>query len=118
MLVAFQVNLLSFREDLMLAMFLIPFSHSGVLVHVLDDLAPPHAGVVSAEGDLAFLGRVRNDAHLSAAEIVVEEILEPHASDEKEVPGIFAPFLNIGHSPVGARLPVITAGDPPGLIKL
>jgi hypothetical protein len=34
------------------------------------------AGVVGAEGDFAFLRAVRDDAHLGAAEVAVEQVLE------------------------------------------
>ena len=57
-------------------------------VHLLDDVAPADAGVVRAEGNLAFLRGVGNDALFGAAEIVVEQILEPHAGDEQEVPAV------------------------------
>ena len=55
-------------------------------VHVLDDLPPADPGIVSAEGNLAFLRAVRNDAHLGAAEIIVEKILKPHALDAEHAP--------------------------------
>jgi len=63
-------------------------------MHVLDDLPPSHPGVVRAEGNLALLRGVRNDAHLSAPEVVVEQILEPHSRDEQEVPRIALPALH------------------------
>ena len=55
-------------------------------LHLLDDVPPADAGVVGAEADLAHLRAVRDDAHLGAAEVVVEEILEPHAGDEEHAP--------------------------------
>ena len=36
--------------------------------------------------DLTHLRAVRDDAHLGAAEVVVEEVLEPHAGDEQDAP--------------------------------
>src|SRR5256714_13940912 len=82
-------------EDLVAAVILVPFGEGGRHVHLLDDLAPADAGVVGAEGNLALLRRVRDDAHLGAAEVVVEEILEPHAGDEQEVPAIGSPLLDV-----------------------
>jgi hypothetical protein len=61
-------------------------------VHLLDDVAPAHARVVGAEADLAFLRGVGDDALLGAAEVVVEQILEPHAGDEEEVPAVARRF--------------------------
>jgi formylmethanofuran dehydrogenase subunit A len=72
----------------MLAVFLVPLRDGRVLVHVLDDLAPADTRVVRAEGNFALLRGVRDDAHFGAAEIVVEQILEPHARDQQEVPRI------------------------------
>ena len=70
------------------SVFFIPLAEVRGLVHVLDDLPPANAGVVSAEGDFAFLSAVRNDAHFRAAEIVVEEILKPHALDAEHAPDV------------------------------
>src|SRR6185312_3173307 len=66
----------------------VPFGEVCSLMHVLDDLPPADSGIVSAEANLAFLRAVGNDAHLSAAEIVVEQILEPHAFDAEYAPDI------------------------------
>ncbi len=49
-------DLLATGEDLMAAVLLIPLGEGGGHVHLLDDVAPAHAGVVGAEGDFAFLG--------------------------------------------------------------
>ena len=76
-------------------MLLVPLGERGGHVHLLDDVAPADAGVVGAEGDLAFLRGVGNDALLGAAEIVVEQILEPHAGDEQEVPAVAAALLDV-----------------------
>src|SRR5260221_9639763 len=59
----------------MLAVLAVPLRDSGVLVHVLDDLPPAHARVVRAEGDLSHLGRVGDDTHLRAPEVIGPEIL-------------------------------------------
>src|SRR5260370_37158595 len=80
------MDLLTLGVDLMLSVRLVPLGDGRILVHVLNDFAPAYARVVRAEGNFALLRGVRDDAHLGAAEIVVEKILEPHAGDEQEVP--------------------------------
>src|SRR5690349_9417346 len=67
-----------------------PFREGCGPVHAFDDLSPADAGVVGAEGNLAFLCPIRNDAHFGAAEIVGPEILEPHAFDTQNPPVIGA----------------------------
>src|SRR5262249_32326293 len=84
----------------MFSVLLVPFRNSGCLVHVLDDLSPTDSSVISTEGNLTELRRVRNDAHLCASEVVVEEILEPHACDEQEIPRILSTLLDVIHCPV------------------
>src|SRR6202012_809893 len=111
-------DLLAAGEDFMTAMLLIPLGEGGGHVHLLDDVAPAHAGVVRAEGDFAFLRGVGDDALLGAAEVVVEEILEPHAGDEEEVPAIGTALLNVRHSAVAGDLAVIAAGGAEALVKL
>ena len=121
-LVALQVDVLAFGVDFVLAVRLVPLGHGRVLVHVLDDLPPSHAGVVRAEADLALLRGVRNDAHLGAPEVVIEQILEPHPRDEQEVPrialaalhGVFIRALRRGPSILRFGL----LGQRPGLVKL
>ena len=81
-------HLLAAGEDLVAAVLLVPLGQRGGHVHLLNDVAPADAGVVGAEADLAFLRGVGNDALLGAAEVVVEQILEPHAGDEEEVPAV------------------------------
>src|SRR5690242_5233564 len=100
------------------AMLLIPLRDGRVLVHVLDDVSPANSRVVRAEGDLAFLRAVRDDAHLGAAEIVVEKILEPHARDEQEVPAVSTPLLDVRFGAIAAHLAVIFAGQAERLVKL
>src|SRR5215475_13232705 len=90
-----QLHILAPRKDLMTSVVLIPLRHGGVLVHILDDIAPTDTGVVSAKRNLTFLGTVRNDAHFRAAEVVVEEILEPHTGDKEEVPTIASSLIDI-----------------------
>src|SRR5271167_2300392 len=87
---ALEIDALALGVDFVFAVVLVPLGNGRVLVHVLDDLAPAYARVVSAEGDFALLRGVGNDAHFGAAEVVVEKILEPHAGDEEEVPRILA----------------------------
>src|SRR5260370_42315544 len=89
-LVILQVDRFAFGVNLMLAMGAIPFRHGSILVHVLDNLAPPHASIVGAERNFALLRGVRNDAHFSAPEVVIEQILEPHAGNKQEVPRVRA----------------------------
>src|SRR6185437_3115776 len=78
-------NLLAAGEDFMASVLLIPFGEGGRHVHLLDDIPPAHARVVGAEADFTFLRSIRNDALLGTAEVVVEQILEPHAGNEQEV---------------------------------
>ena len=87
-------------------------------MHLLDDVAPAHAGVVGAEADLALLRGVGDDALLGAAEVVVEEVLEPHAGDEEEVPAVGAALLDVVHGAVGGDLAVVAAGGAEALVEL
>src|SRR5262249_3007500 len=75
-------------ENLVTSVLLIPLRDGCILVHVLNDIAPADPGVVGTERNLSFLGAIRDDAHLGAAKIVVEEILEPHAGDKQEIPTV------------------------------
>src|SRR5215475_3668196 len=79
----------------MAAMFFVPFGQGRRHMHLLDDLAPAYAGVVRAEGNLAFLSAVRNDAHLGASKVVIEQVLKPHSGDKQEVPAILAALENV-----------------------
>src|SRR5208283_4726463 len=121
-LVGAEVDGLAFGVDFVLAVGLVPFGDSRVLVHVFDDLAPADAGVVGAEADFALLRAVGDDAHFGAAEIVVEEILEPHAGDEEEVPWILRATLHgIFVRAFRRSLAVLaggTLGKRPSLVKL
>ncbi len=113
-----EIDLLAAREDLMPPMLLVPFGKRRGHVHLLDDIAPSHARVVSAERNLTFLRGVRNNALLRPPEVVVEQILEPHARDEQEVPSVLPPLDDIVDSPIGPHLPVILPGSIEVLIKL
>src|SRR5262249_10902328 len=95
-----QTHSLTAGKDLMAAMLVIPLGECGRHVHLFDDVAPAHAGVVGAEADLAFLRGVRNNALLGAAEVIVVEILEPHAGHEEEVPAVGAASLEVFDGPL------------------
>src|SRR5437870_7557 len=82
-------------EDLVAAVLVVPLGERRRHVHLLDDVAPADAGVVRAEGNLALLRGIGNDAHLGATEVVVEQILEPHARDEEEVPAVRTALLDV-----------------------
>src|SRR5262245_40254078 len=83
--------------DFVTAVLFVPFTEIRSLVHVLDDLSPAYPGVVSAERDLAFLSAVWNYAHLGTAEVVVEQILEPHSLNTQHAPNVvrFARMLRL-----------------------
>src|SRR5262245_106780 len=76
-------------------MFFIPPGQRRRHMHLLDYLAPADARVVRAERNLALLSAVRNDAHLGAPEVVIEQVLKPHSRDKQEVPSVFAPFEDV-----------------------
>ena len=86
-------------------------------MHLLDDVAPADAGVVGAEGNLTLLRGIRDDAHLGAAEVVVEQILEPHARDEQEVPAIRAAYLDVPLGSVRADAPIIVPSRAERLVE-
>src|SRR5262249_40892417 len=102
----------------MLAVRPVPFRNARRLVHILDDLSPADSGVVRAERDLTELGRVRNNAHFSATEVVVEEVLEPHSRNKQEVPWIVAALLDVHHRSVAGNLSVTFSRQTEGLIEL
>ncbi len=99
-------------------MLLVPLRDGRVLVHVLDDVSPTDTGVVGAEGNLAFLRAVRNDAHFRAAEVVVEEILEPHSRDKQEVPAIRTALLDVIFTTIATDFAVILTGQAKRLVEL
>src|ERR1019366_4817325 len=105
-------------EDLVTAMLLVPLGEGGGHVHLLHDVAPAHAGVVGTEADLALLRGVRDDALLGASEIVVEQVLKPHAGDEQEVPTIATALLDVGLGAIAADLAVVLAGRGEGFVEL
>ena len=81
-----QRQVLVLRVDRVPPVLRVPLGDGRVRLHLLEDVPPADAGVVRAEADLAHLRAVRDDAHLGAAEVVVEEILEPHPGDEEHAP--------------------------------
>src|SRR6185436_5281879 len=81
-------DLMTAGVDRVASVFFIPLAEVRGLVHVLDNLPPANARVVGAEGNFAFLSAVGNYAHLGAAEIVVEEVLKPHAFDAEYAPDV------------------------------
>jgi len=118
LLLLLDTDLLAACEDLVTAMLLVPLGEGSGHVHLLDDVAPPYAGVVGAEADLAFLRGVGDDALLGAAEVVVEEVLEPHSGDEEEVPAVAAALLDVFHGAVSGHLAVVAAGGAEALVEL
>ena len=111
-------HLLAAGEDLVTAVLLVPLGEGRGHVHLLDDVPPADAGVVGAEGDLPFLRGIRDDAALGAAEVVVEQILEPHAGDEQEVPAVAAALMDVRDGAVGGDLAVVVAARAERLVEL
>src|SRR5262249_40625338 len=107
---AFQWHFFSTGINAMFSMFFVPFRDAGGLVHVLDDLPPADSGVVRTERDFPELGGIRNDAHLRPAEVVIEEVLEPHSGNEEEVPGILPACLDVLSRPVAANFSIALSG--------
>src|SRR5215467_6289715 len=100
---AVQSDAVAAGEDFVATFLVIPLGQRSGHMHLLDDIAPADSRVVSAERNLAFLRRIRNDALLCAAEIVIEQILEPHSRDEQEVPSISAALFNVLQSGFAAH---------------
>src|SRR5207245_10089437 len=108
---ALEIDGFALGVDFVFAVILVPLGNGRVLVHVFDDLAPAHARVVGAEADFTLLGGVGDNAHFGAAEMVVEKILEPHASDKEEVPWVgLAALHGILISTLGFCAAVICSG--------
>src|SRR4030095_4192572 len=98
--------------DGMTSMLFVPLSKIRGLVHVLDNLSPTHSCVVGTERDLALLSAVGDHAHFSAAEIVIEKILKPHALDAKHSPLISGIIAVLRFHPVVAIGAGISRGGP------
>src|SRR5207249_10522881 len=96
----------------------VPVGDCRVLVHIFDDLAPANSGVVSTEGNLSLLSGIGNDAHFCSTEVVIKQILEPHACNEQEIPWILAAFHDVVQSAVPFDITVILSRQGEGLIKL
>src|SRR5580692_8627877 len=99
MLRAAELHALPAGENLMPAVLFVPLAQRGGHMHLLDDVPPTHPGVVSAKRNLTLLRRVGDDALLGPAEIVVEQILEPHARHEQQVPPILTAPEYVVHGP-------------------
>src|SRR5437762_3265283 len=95
----------------------VPFGESRGHMHLLYDVAPANAGVVSAERNLTFLSRVRDDALLGAAEVIVEQILKPHSRYEQEIPSVGPSFLDVLHRAIPGNLAVVLARGAEGLVE-
>src|SRR5262249_19246255 len=108
--------------NLVVAMRLLSLGDGCVFLYVFFDLASAATGVVGAEADFALLGGVRNDAHFGAAEIVVEQVLEPHAGDKQKVPRVgLAALHGVFISALGRSAAVLGGGlgsQRPGLVEL
>src|SRR5438874_364733 len=92
------------------AVLFVPLGQRCRHVHLLDDVPPTHAGVVSAERDLTLLRGIWDDALLSTAEVVVEQILKPHSSNEQEVPAIAAALFDVVASTIPGHLAITSGG--------
>src|SRR5688500_2373569 len=102
----------------MTAVFFIPLRDGRILLHVLNDISPTYAGVVSTERNLTLLGTVGNNAHLGPAEVVVEQVLKPHSSNEQEVPAIGSTFFNVILRTIATDFAIIFAGQAKRFVKL
>ena len=56
------------------------------------------------------MGGVRNNALLSAAEVVVIKVLEPHSSNEQEVPAVGAALLDVVNRALARYAAVLCVG--------
>src|SRR5580698_8840428 len=117
-LFVFHLYLLAAREDLMTPMLFVPLRQRGSHMHLLNNVPPAYARVVSAETDLAFLCGVRNNALFRPPEVVVEKILEPHACDKQEIPSILSPLHHIVNRAIRTNLAIILACSIEVLIEL
>src|ERR1700722_17556090 len=72
MLGAAEFHILAAGENFVPAMLFVPLGQSRGHMHLLNDLAPTYTGVVSAKRDFTLLRRIRDDALLGPAKIIVE----------------------------------------------
>src|SRR3954469_17734877 len=84
----FQRDRLSLCKDFMPPVFAMPFRQRRGSMHAFDHLTPADSRVVGAEGNLAFLRSIGDDAHFRAPEVVRPQILEPHSLYAKNTPFI------------------------------
>src|SRR5262245_43885777 len=117
MINAVEVDRFAAGKDLVPASFLVPLRERGSRVHFLDDVSPTDSRVISAERYLTFLSRVGDYALLGAAEIVIEQVLKPHSSDEEKIPSILAPSLDIFSRPVSSDFAIIVTSRPKRLVE-
>src|SRR5205085_12013979 len=103
----FKTDAVAAGENLVATFFFIPLGQGSGHMHLLDDIAPADTSVVCAEGNFTLLRGVRNDAHFCSAEIVIEQILEPHTRDKQEIPAIVSSLLDVLQSGIAADLAVI-----------
>ena len=113
-----EVDFFASSENLVTPVLFIPLCDGRILVHVLNDVAPANAGVVSAETDFTLLRTIRDDAHFGSAEVIVEQILKPHACDEEEVPAVRATLLDVIFGAFAVNATVILARQAEGLVEL
>src|ERR1700756_1164100 len=112
-----KVDALAAGKNLMPPMLLIPLCQSGGHVHLLDDVPPAHPGVVSAKGNLSLLRSVGDNALLGPAEIVFEQILEPLARHEQQVPAVAPAAEDVSHRPLARDVAIIAPGCAQSLIE-
>src|SRR5581483_700492 len=105
---AAQSNAVAARENFVTTFLFVPLGQRGRHVHFLNDVAPAYTCVVRAERYFAFLRGVRNDALFSAAEVIIQQILEPHSRAEQEVPAIRAALFDVLQSGLAIDFAVIT----------
>src|SRR5262249_22361105 len=80
--------------------------------HLLDNLTPSDARIVCAEGNFTLLRAVRDDAHLGAPKVVIEQVLKPHSRDKQEIPAVLAPLEDLPDA-IGVALPQVYAAHDP-----
>src|SRR5580700_11679181 len=112
------LHFLATRKNLVPPMLFIPLGQGSGHVHLLDNVPPPDARVVSAERNLPLLRSIRDNTLLRPPEVVVKQILEPHPRDKQEVPPVLPPLHHIIHSPVRTNLAIILPSGIKVLVKL
>src|SRR5579864_672940 len=102
-----EVDAFAAGKNLMPAVLLVPLGQRGGHVHLLDNVPPSHPRVISAEGNLSLLRGVGDNALLCSAEIVVEQILEPHARHEQQVPAVAPSAQDVSHRPLTRDVAIV-----------